>query len=247
VNRWRSSPRFRRRSLWALALLGAAGGLAAVGVGIQNTPDFPPQHLQDRPPQFTPEPHPKALTRAEAAQVWGATTRFLRTAVAHRQLRTAYDLVGPDLRGGMTRAEWATGENPVVPFPVKSIDSWTLAYAYRNDVAIDLGLVALPGSDTVAKAFRIELQRKAAGAPWKVVTWMPLGVSGPGNVRSIRETYRRAPPPPEPTTLAAWWLAFPGALLGLVLVLPVALWLRSWHTGRKAERAYRDAVGLSQH
>jgi hypothetical protein len=227
-----------------LALLGTAGGLAAVALALGNTPDYPPQHLRAQPAQFTPEPRPKALTRAEAAQVWGATTRFLWTAVSHRQLRTAYDLVGRELRGGMTRAEWSSGANPVVPFPVASVESWTLAYAYRNDVALDLGLIARPGSDTVAKTFRIELQRRAAGAPWRVVSWMPVGISGPGNVRSIRATYRQAPPP-DTTTLTAWWLAFPGALLALVVVLPAALWLRSWRTGRKAERAYRDAVGLS--
>ena len=98
----------------------------------------------------------------------------------------------------------------------------------------------------MAKSFRIELQRRRAGAPWKVVAWLPLGLSGPGNVKSIRERLRAAPPaPPEPAMLAAWWLAFPAALLSLVLVLPALLWLRAWRAGRKAERAYRDAVGLS--
>jgi hypothetical protein len=230
-----------------LALLAAAGALAAIGLGMQNRADFPEQHVQNHPaavPQQQ-EPHPKALTRAEAGQVWKTTTRFLRTAVAHRRLRAAYDLVGPELRGGMTRAEWSTGANPVVPFPVAAIQDWTLAYAYRNDVALDLGLIAKPGADTVAKEFRIELSRLSPRAPWKVVSWQPIGVSGPGNVKSIRQRLQAAPAPPAPMSLGAWWLAFPGALLALVLVLPVGLWVRSWRAGRRAERAYRDAVGLS--
>jgi hypothetical protein len=214
---------------------------------MQNTPDVPVQRFAARPAQVLREPRPKALTRAEAGQIWETATRFLRTAVQRRQLRSAYDLVGPELRGGMTRAEWSTGANPVVPFPVSGIHKWTLAYAYRNDVALDVGLIAKPGSDTVAKAFRIELARRSSHAPWKVVSWQPIGVSGPGNVNSIRQKLLAAPPEPPPSTitLAAWWLAFPAALLSLVLLLPVGLWVRSWRAGRRAERDYRNAVGLS--
>jgi hypothetical protein len=246
VNRWRASPRFRRRSWWSLALLAAAGGLTAVALGMENTPEFPEQRLVDRPAQVVSEPRPQALTEAEAADVWKTTTRFLRTAVAHEHLRSAYDLVGPELRGGLSRAAWARGANPVVPFPVASVHEWALAYAYRNDVALDVGLIAKPGSDTVAKSFRIELMRDGSRAPWKVVAWLPLGVSGPGNVRSQRAQLEPAPPqPPATAQLAAWWLVFPGALLSLVLLLPIVVWLRAWRAGRAAERAYRRALGLS--
>lgn len=245
MNRWRSSPRFRRRSWLALALLAAAGGLTAVGLRLDSSADPAPQPVRNRPAAVLAEPRPQALTHAESSQVWATTTRFLRTAVAHRHLRSAYALVGPELRGGMGRAEWAKGANPVVPFPVARIAGWSLAYAYRDDVALDLGLLAKPGSDTVAKSFRIELKRRAAGTPWRVVAWIPLGVSGPGNVRSIRAKALSAPPP-RATKLAGWWLAFPGALLSLALVLPFVVWLRAWRTGRRAERAYRETVGLSE-
>jgi hypothetical protein len=247
VNRWRSSPRFRRRSWWSLALLAAAGSVIAVALGMENTSQFPAQRLQERPAQVVAAPRPRALGKADAAAVWATTTRFLRTAVARKDLRHAYDLVGPELRGGMTRAAWARGANPVVPFAVAKIHEWTLAYAYRNDVALDVGLVAKPSSDTVAKSFRIELRRARADAPWKVVAWLPIGLSGPGNVKSARAGLEAAPPPllaPRTTSLAAWWLAFPVALLSLAIVLPAAVWLRTWRVGRKAERAYRRAVGL---
>jgi hypothetical protein len=149
VNRWRS-PRFRRRSSWALALRAAGVGIAAVVLSMQNTPDFPKQRLVDRPAQRIVEPLPAPLSRADAADVLATTNRFLRTAVVHKQLRSAYDLVGPELRGGLTRAAWATGENPVIPFPVAGVQASTLAYAYRNDVALDVGLVAKADSDTIA-------------------------------------------------------------------------------------------------
>jgi hypothetical protein len=246
MGRWRSSPRFRRRTWWTVALLSTAGALAAIAVGMPNTPDFPEQHLVDEPAQLVTEPPRAPLTKADAAAVLATTSRFLRTAVAHRHLRGAYDLVGPELRAGMTRAEWAKGAIPVVPFPAARLHAWTLAYAYRNDVALDVGLIAKPGSDTVAKAFRIELRRRSAGTPWKVVSWQPMGISGAGNVHSLRARLRAAPPPPpQPATLGAWWLAFPVALVSLALLLPLAIWLRAWRVGRQAERAYRASRGLA--
>jgi hypothetical protein len=245
VNRWRSSPRFRRRTLWATGLVAAAGGVAAVALGSENAPDFPRQHLTDRPAQVERVPRIARLTKADTARVVATSTRFVRTAVAHRQLRAAYDLVGPELRGGLGREEWARGDNPVVPFPAVGIAGLGVAYSYRDDVALDLALVAKPGSDTVGKTFRIELRRRGAAAPWRVVSWLPLGVSGSGNVRSAAAEQARAAQAAARTgpALAAWWLAFPLALLSLGLLLPVGLGVRSWRAGRRAERAYRDSLG----
>ena len=245
MSRWRSSPRLRRRAYWAAGLLSAGGALAALALGTQNRSDFPEQRLVDEPAQVVRVPKLAHLSRRDALAVLDTSTRFVRTAVAHRDLRNAYDLVGPDLRGGLTRAEWATGANPVVPFPAAGIAEWALVYSYRNDVALDLALVAGPGSDTVGKTFRIELRRAAREAPWRVVSWLPNGLSGPGNVRSLAQRQAQAPPGPRTATLGAWWLAFPVALLSLALVLPLGLWLRHWHAHRKADRAYRAERGMA--
>ena len=100
-------------------------------------------------------------------------------------------------------------------------------------------------------ATRVEIDRThvclACGAPWRVVSWLPLGVSGAGNVRAAaaeqaqaaQAATRRRP------ALAAWWLAFPLALLSLVLLLPLGLGVRSWLAGRRAERDYRASLGGS--
>lgn len=240
-----SSPRRRRRVAWALALAASGGILAAVAFGMQNTPEFPKQHLVDAPAQVEPTPQIARLSADETADVLDLSTLFVRTAVAHHHLPAAYDLVGPELRGGMTRAEWATGDNPVVPFPAVGIVQWSLAYSYRNDVALDVALLAPRNSDTLGKTFRIELRRQAKAAPWRVVSWTPVGVSGPGNVRSIAKRQAEVAAAPESATLGAWWLAFPAGLISVVLVLPLLLWLRSWHATRKAERLYRDTRGIT--
>ena len=243
MSRWQSSPRFRRRALWTLAVAAAAAGLAGVGLGMENTPDFPKQRLVDRPAQVAPAPRIARLSPAETARLLATSTLFVRRAVAHTHMREAYDLVGPELRGGLSRAEWAKGDNPIVPFPAVGIAQWSVAYSYRNDVALDLALVAKPGSDTIGKTFRIELAAARADGPWRVVAWVPNGVSGPGNVRSIARRQSHAVAEPSTTTLGAWWLLFPVSLLSLALVLPAAIWLRSWRTARKAEQSYRAARG----
>ena len=242
--RW-SSPRFRRRVYWLVGLAAAAAGLVAVGVEMQNTPEFPEQHLRNDPVQIAIEPNTARLTQLDKAQLLATSTHFVRTAVVHKRLREAYDLVGPELRGGMSRAEWAKGDNAVVPFPAAGIATWAIAYSYPNDAGLDLALVAKTGSDTIGKTFRIELKRSTHSAPWRVVSWLPNGVSGAGNVRSIAEkqsevaaTEARAP------RLGTWWLAFPGALLSLALLLPLAITMRSWRAGRRAEREYRAERGL---
>jgi hypothetical protein len=242
VSRWQSSPRFRRRALWTLTVVAAAAGLAAVALEMENTPDFPKQRLVDRPAQVAAAPRIARLSPAETAVLLRTSTLFVRRAVAHTHMREAYDMVGPELRGGLSRVEWAKGDNPVVPFPAVGIEQWSVAYSYRNDVALDLALVAKPGSDTIGKTFRIELTRGRSDGPWRVVAWVPNGVSGPGNVRSIARRQSQVVAQSS-TTLGAWWLLFPVSLLSLALVLPAAIWLRSWRTARKAEQIYRAARG----
>jgi hypothetical protein len=221
----------------------AAAAVAGLVLGVHNTPDFPAQHVVDRPAQVAPQLRLERLTRDDARLVFATSSRFVRTAVVRRRLVEAYDLVGPVLRGGLSRSEWARGGNPVVPFPAVGIVDWQVAYSYRNDVALDISLVARPGSDTIGKTFRIELRRHARTAPWKVVAWVPNGVSGAGNVRSIARREAAVPVRTRPA-LGAWWLLFPVSLISLAFLLPLALWLRAWHAGRRAERAYRSGRGL---
>jgi hypothetical protein len=243
TSRWRSSARFRRRAWSAAGFVVAGAAVAAVALSMQNTGDFPKQRLVDEPADVIRVPKTARLTKHDTADVVAATTRFVRTAVARKHLSEAYDIVGPELRGGMSRAEWTKGDNPVVPFASVGIVNWKLAYSYRNDVGLDLALLAPRGSDVVGKSFRIELRRPAAGKPWRVVSWLPLGLSGAGNVRSIAKQQAQARVVSSGPTLAAWWLLFPVAVLSLVVVVPVALGMRSWRAHRRAQRAYRAQRG----
>jgi hypothetical protein len=233
--------------IWAAGLAAVAGGLVAVGFATDNVSEHTEPATGTAPPKVVSLPEATVLSKADALALVRASRTFVTAAVARRHLDVAYDMVGPELRSGLSRAEWTHGANPVVPFPAIGIADVGFAYSYPNDVALDLALVAKPGSDTIGKTFRIEFRRPRAAAPWRVVAWLPFGVSSADNVRSLArqraatERLEKETGPP----LATWWLAFPAGLLSCALLLPVGLAIRSWRASRRAERDYRDAISSS--
>ena len=52
-------------------------------------------------------------------------------------------LVGPNLRGGLTRAQWVTGNNPVVPYPIEKLDvaPYKVDASYTRSALIEVALL----------------------------------------------------------------------------------------------------------
>ena len=125
--------------------------------------------------------------------------------------------------------------------PVAGIAAWNLLYSYADDVALDLALVAKPGSDIVGKTFTIELKRYPGSAGrWLVASWVPKGITGEGQSRSAAA---EPPLPPTRARLSAAWLAVPLAVLGLAVVVPLGFAVRSWHRHRRAAKRYARELG----
>jgi len=163
-----------------------SGTVLAIGVtafvivyfGLGNTakplpPAGPPSKLQ------VPV-HEKTVTLEPAARI--VAGRFLLTAVARKHLNEAYDLVGPALRGGLTRKEWATGANPVIPYPMSLVKLAPLKkdFSYRNHALLEVSLIPKPGAKQDGSAlkpqlFFLELRAYGTGAKrhWVVVDWVP--------------------------------------------------------------------------
>jgi hypothetical protein len=82
------------------------------------------------------------LTKADRAAINRTLDTFVATAVRRHDVGKSYDLVTSQLRGGMTRAEWAKGDIPVYPYPARGTnwDDWYLDYALKNEVAFELVL-----------------------------------------------------------------------------------------------------------
>lgn len=237
-----SSYRFRRRALWTVAVLVAATAVVVPTVLLGNTAKPEPERFSNEPTWVYHEPKRAALTSDDRRGALDASIRFVRTAVARQRLDEAYALAAPELRQGLTKRQWMTGNIPVVPFPAVGVAQWDVAYSYENDVAFQLSLVAKPGSSSVVgKTFTIELVRRGRGAPWRVASWAPLGISGATNDVEIaaQQQESEAAARRRDAPLGTWWLALPVALLGLAVIVPVGLGVRSWLAGRRAERDYR--------
>jgi hypothetical protein len=167
-----SARRTRRRLLWAGAGLAVVtGAVLLVVLGPNKNPE--PDHFSAAPAQ-EPEHLVKAPLPHEARRV---AVRFIQTAVARRNLDEAWTLVGPNLRGGLSKERWTTGENPVVPYPIDKLDvaPYKVDESYTRSALLEVALLPRKGSGVRAQVFFLGLVKVGAGerSRWVVDNWVP--------------------------------------------------------------------------
>jgi hypothetical protein len=167
-----AAPRTRRRVAWVLA----GGGVCAAVVlllALGPNKDAPKERISNVPAQ-EPERQVEAPLPKEARQV---AVRFIQTAVARENLEEAWTLVGPNLRGGLTKEEWLTGNNPVVPYPIDKLDvaPYKVDEAYETSALIEVALLPRKGSGVRAQVFFLGLVKVGSGprTRWVVDNWVP--------------------------------------------------------------------------
>jgi hypothetical protein len=135
--------------------------------------DAPKQRISNVPAQ-EPERQVEAPLPKEARQV---AVRFIQTAVAREDLEEAWTLVGPNLRGGLTREEWLTGNNPVVPYPIDKLEvaPYKVDESYESSALIEVALLPRKGAGVRAQVFFLGLVKVGSGsrARWVVDNWVP--------------------------------------------------------------------------
>ncbi len=168
----RFAPRARRRAVWIVAGLALVVGVVVLLVfGPNKNP--PPEHLSAAPAQ-QPEQLVEAPLSGEARRV---AVRFIQTAVARKNLDEAWTLVGPNLRGGLSKERWTQGENPVVPYPIDQLDvaPYKVDESYTRSALLEVALLPRKGSGVRAQVFFLELRKVGAGqaSRWIVDNWVP--------------------------------------------------------------------------
>jgi hypothetical protein len=152
-----------------------AGGVTA-GVILAPNKNAPPQHFSPVPATQEPKPVNAKFTDEERF----VAARFIQTAVARKNLEEAWTLVGPNLRGTLTRAQWITGNNPVVPFPIDKLDTapYKVDYSYTDSAMIEIALLPKKGSGVRSQLFMLILKKlgKGKAAHWVVDYWVPRSV-----------------------------------------------------------------------
>ena len=167
-----ASRRLRRRLAWGSA---AAAACAAIVLALVLGPDRdPPEQRLSTTPAQEPERLVEAPLASEARRV---AVRFIQTAVARENLEEAWALVGPNLRGGLSRKRWLTGENPVVPYPIDELDvaPYKVDESYSTRALLEVALLPRKGSGVRAQVFFLELRKLGSGeqARWVVDNWVP--------------------------------------------------------------------------
>jgi hypothetical protein len=162
----------RRRVAWTVGGLALCAGVVGVLVlGPDKNPT--PEHFSSAPAQRS-EQLVEAPLGHEARQV---AVRFIQTAVARKNLDEAWTLVGPNLRGGLSKKRWMTGENPVVPYPVDKLDvaPYKVDASYTKSALLEVALLPRKGSGVRAQVFFLELRKVGSGraSRWVVDNWVP--------------------------------------------------------------------------
>jgi hypothetical protein len=242
-----SSPRRRRRLAWLAALAVLAAGIAALAIRYPNTGE-PEPPFSTRPASVYVQPATVPFTGARREAARQVARAFLLDAVLRKDPAAAWGFAAPSLRQGMTRAEWRTGNIPVVPFSADALleARWRLSYSYLSEVGFEVGLFPKPGAAERGTTFTLELKAFGRGSHrhWLVSSWVPAPSLNPPPPAVERPTSGLAAAPQVRVhSTSAYWLVVPLGLLGLALVVPVALGLREWLRGARAEHRYRSGSG----
>ena len=223
-------------------MLALAVTFTILGVFYSNT--SPTRHSAPftTEPVQTVGPLPDSVTfspedRKEVSAVAG---HFIATAVFRRHLDDSYDLVVPEFRQGLTRAQWRTGSIPVMPFPEKDVAliRWTLDYSYRDRVGMRVAFLPKQPEKVAGIVYAIELKKVGLQQHhrWLVSYWTTSG----GSILS--KAQRAAAAGPRQTLkpqLGVGWIFVPiGGLLLLILLVPTVLALRGWRTRRRVDLTY---------
>jgi hypothetical protein len=240
-----SSYRFRRRLLWLGLAAVALGSAALVSILFWNTGPLKDEHFSGGSAQVYVEPTVTKLTPEEQQAIVAIAKRFVSMAVTRDDPESAYDLAGPNMRTGTTRASWKTGEIPVVPFPVDTA-RWRVDYSYEDEVGLEVYAWPEPDAGLQPTLFMMSLVAVGKGDArhWLVDSWIPRG----GRPDVLRQRVNHQTPLQAAiaeqnqkryggSMSAAWLLAFPAALLAILIAVPAWVMLRNRRFARRALRS----------
>jgi hypothetical protein len=171
--RYLDSPRAQRRAFSIAVAIFVLGAAAFVFAFFRNTGHPLPDVASNQPAKV----YTKQKDVPPDPDVYKVAREFIATAVARHNIDASYDIVGPDLRGTMTRSRWATGDIPVVPYPVdlNKLVWERVDYSHPKEALLEIGLIPRDGIDVKRLTFFIGFVKVGTGANahWVVNYWNP--------------------------------------------------------------------------
>ena len=168
------SPRAQRRALFIGVAVLIAGGVVFSLAFFRNTAHPLPNKISDQPASLAS----KEPTVALDPSIVPLLRKFISTAVLRKNLGEAYAIVGPDIRGNLTKKQFESGNIPVIPYPVADIAhlEYTVDYSHARQAGLEVGLH--PSADAVGTrrlTFFAGVKKIGTGpaAHWVVNYWSP--------------------------------------------------------------------------
>ena len=134
----------------------------------------------------------RRLSAADRKAISASIDTLVNHAVKRQDVGASYRVVAPELRGGMTRKEWAKGSIPVYPYPARgTTHGWTILYVTRDEVAVNLILRPKVGVRQRGILFNVYL--RPVRGKWLVDSFMPAATintelfGGAARVTSVRD------------------------------------------------------------
>ena len=169
-----SSRKFNKWFPWISGAVLVVGVIVFLGVHYSNTAT--PEPTQETGPAAPAAAAPqKNIAFPPAA--WKVTREFVLTAVARKHLDEAYALSHPDIRAGISKKEWRTGNLPVVYSTVNQIlkTNWkNTNYAHPRDAQINIIVLPVKGKPWNAQVGLTKVGH-GSNAHWLVSYFQPLG------------------------------------------------------------------------
>jgi hypothetical protein len=235
-----ASPRRRRRLAWGAGLGVLALAVVIAAKAMPGAKEMPPETFSNRQAvDVVANEKLVKVTRRDRAAINKTLDRFVPAAVARKNPAAAYAVSTPNLRSQASARQWRAGDIPVHPFPARgrSFHGWTVNYAKRNHVNLDLLVMPDLSKELRPIAFTIDVEK--IKGQWLVDAVLPIAVFAPlppqGNRGPVISTYDLVPTgvrggAAAKSRLSYAWFAVPFVLVGggilFVLALVARVWLR---------------------
>lgn len=139
-----SSPRNQRRLLWVSGGVFGVGLIVFLSVFVLRGSPGPSSPISTTPAQTAP----KQVKAPPDPQAFKVARKFIETAVLRKNLDAAYPIVNPEIKGGLTKKQWETGNIPVIGYPAgnSKTAAFEVLWSYKTQMMTVVDLVAKKGS-----------------------------------------------------------------------------------------------------
>lgn len=139
-----ASPRNQRRLLWLSGGVFGIGLIVFISVFVLRGSPGPSSPISTVPAQTAP----KQVKAPPDPQAFKVARKFIETAVLRKNLDAAYPIVNSEIKGGLSKKQWETGNIPVIGYPAgnSKTAAFQVLWSYKTQLMTVVDLVAKKGS-----------------------------------------------------------------------------------------------------